>query len=42
MKKKILATLTAIGMVATMLIGCGSAAAEAPAPAAEAGFFLQK
>ena len=39
MKRKVISTLLAVSMVASLLVGCGSAAAEAPAaeaPAAEA------
>ena len=36
MKKKLLATLLGVAMVASLLVGCGSAAEEAAAPAAEA------
>ena len=34
MKKKVLATLLSVAMVATLVVGCGSS--EAAAPAAEA------
>ena len=36
MKKKVLASLLATAMVATLLVGCGAKEAAAPAPAAEA------
>ena len=36
MKKKVLASLLATAMVATLLVGCGAQEAAAPAPAAEA------
>jgi len=36
MKKKVLASLLSVAMVATLLVGCGQAAAPAAAPAADA------
>ena len=36
MKKKVLSALLSVAMVATLLVGCGSAPEETAAPAADA------